>query len=184
MSTTTLTTVEQLLRMPRDGHRYELIQGELKEMSPTGNEHGMVLFRICGLLDAYLRRHKLGEGTGGDSGFILARDPDTVLCPDVAFIRRDRLAANPPTRAYWPGAPDLAIEITSPGDTKREVADKAKAWVHAGTQIVWIVDPDDRTVAVHRPGRRVETISEDGDMDGQDVLPGFRCRVADLFPPG
>ena len=183
MSTTTLTTAEQFMRMPRDGYRYELVSGELRTMSPPGLTHGVLMLRLGGLLEAYVREHKLGLAAGGDAAFILARDPDTVRGPDVAFIRQERLAANPPTDGFWPGAPDLAVEILSPGDRIREVNEKVEAWLEAGVRMVWVVDPDRRTVTVHRPAAGIETLTEDADLDGRDVLPGFRCRVADLFPP-
>jgi Uma2 family endonuclease len=181
MSTTTLVTAEQLLRMPDDGHFYELVSGELKKRASPGFLHGVVLSCLSGLLSGHIREHKLGLAAAGRPGFLLARDPDTVLAPDLAFIRRDRLAANPATDAYWPGAPDLAAEVMSPGDTLREGKDKANAWLAAGVRMVWVANPARRTITVYRSAADVKTLTEDGDLDGQDVLPGFRCRVADIF---
>jgi len=184
MSTVALVTAEQLLRMPRDGRRYELIQGELKTMSPTGQEHGAVIFRLAELLGPCIRKHALGFASAGDPGFILARDPDTVRAPDLAFIRKERLAANPAGPAFWRGAPDLAVEVVSPNDTLHEVDEKARAWLEAGVTLVWVVNPAWRTVTVYRPGPDPETLSRDDELDGRDVLPGFRCRVADIFLAG
>jgi Uma2 family endonuclease len=99
MSTATLVTAEQFMRMSHDGHRYELVAGELRTMSPPDVIHGDLMLRLGGLLHAYVREHKLGLAAGGDAAFLLARDPDTVRGPDVAFIRRERLAANPPAHA-------------------------------------------------------------------------------------
>jgi len=181
MSTTTLVTAEQLLRMPHDGHRYELVQGELKTMTPAGFDHGEVILSLGELLRPFVRQHGLGRVSGGDPGFVLARDPDTVRAPDVAFIRKERLAANPATDGFWPGAPDLAVEVMSPNDTIHEVDEKAKAWLEAGVRTVWVVNPAWRTVTVYRSATDIKTLTEDGDLDGQDVLPGFRCRVADIF---
>ena len=182
-STTTLVTAEQFMRMPHDGHRYELVAGELRTMSPPDLIHGDLMLRLGGLLQTYVREHKLGMAAGGDPAFLLARDPDTVRGPDVAFISQERLAENPLAHGVWPGAPDLAVEILSPNDRPREVKEKIHGWLQAGVRMVWVVNPDRRTVAVHRPAAEIETLTEDADLDGQDVLPGFRCRVADLFLP-
>jgi Uma2 family endonuclease len=183
MSTATLVTAEQFMRMSHDGHRYELVAGELRTMSPPDVIHGDLMLRLGGLLHAYVREHKLGLAAGGDAAFLLARDPDTVRGPDVAFIRRERLAANPPAHAVWPGAPDLAVEILSPNDKPREVRDKVRSWLQAGVSLVWVLNPDTRTVTVHSPGREAQTLTGDSYLEGQDVLPGFRCRVAELFLP-
>ena len=183
MSTTTLMTAEQFMRMPRDGHRYELVAGEVRTTSPPDLIHAIVLSRLDEMLGGFARSHHLGEVGGGDPGFFLARDPDTVRGPDVAFISRERLSANPPAHAFWPGAPDLAVEILSPNDRPREIKEKINGWLQAGVRMVWVVNPDRRTVAVHRPAAEIETLTEDADLDGQDVLSGFRCRVADLFLP-
>ena len=181
MSITTLMTAEQLMRMPKDGHRYELVSGELRTMSPTGAQHAALIWRLAELLGPFVRKHDLGLGMGGDPGFVLSRDPDTVLAPDVAFISRERLATNPAGPAFWRGAPDLAVEVMSPNDRVHEVDEKAKAWIEAGVRMVWVVNPAWRTVTVYRSATDLKTLTEDSDLDGQDVLPGFRCRVADLF---
>ena len=181
MSTTTEITAEQLLRMPHDGHRYELVSGELREMTPAGFDHGEVILRLGELLGPFVRHKGLGRVSGGDPGFVLARDPDTVLAPDLAFICKERLAEKPDTRAFWPGAPDLAVEVMSPNDSMRDVGEKSKAWLEAGTAMVWVVNPEWRTVTVYRSATDIKTLTEDDDLDGQDVLPGFRCRVADIF---
>ena len=182
MSATTLMTAEELERMPHDGYRRELVSGELTTMTPTGFEHGEVILRLGGMLDAFVRKHGLGRVAGGDPGFVLTRDPDTVRAPDVGFVRKERLAANPATDAFWPGAPDLAVEVMSPSDTVRGVDEKAKAWLAAGVNTVWVVNPAWRTVTVYRSAHDIKTLTEDNDLDGLDVLPGFRCRVADVFP--
>ncbi|MBM4031883.1 MAG: Uma2 family endonuclease [Planctomycetes bacterium] len=183
MSTTSLVTAEQFMRMSHDGHRYELVAGELRTMSPPDVIHGALLARVAGLFDAHAREHDLGLAIGGDPAFLVERDPDTVRGPDVAFIRKERLTANPPGHCVWPGAPDLAVEILSPNDRPREVREKVRCWLRAGVRMVWVVDPDRRTVVVHRPGRAAETLTEDADLDGEDILPGFRCRVAGIFLP-
>jgi Uma2 family endonuclease len=181
MSTTTLVTAEQLLHMPRDGHRYELVAGELRKMAPAGWEHGDVGGWLNVLMAEYIRTNRPGKIFLAETGFLLSRGPDTVRAPDIAFIRKDHLPAERPLQAFWPGPPDLAVEVVSPGDTYREVAEKVEAWLAAGAMLVWVVDPQWRTVTVHRPGAELRTLTEKDELSGEDVLPGFRCRVGEIF---
>jgi len=181
MSTTTPVTAEQLLRMPDDGWRYELVRGELRKMTPAGWKHGAV----GGVLHVLLGRHVLQERVGriffAETGFLLARDPDTVRAPDIAFIRSDHLPATPPKEAFWPGPPDLAVEVVSPGDTFQEIDEKVKAWLDAGAMMVWVVNPSGRTVTVYRPPNRIALLTENDELSGEDVVAGFRCRVGEIF---
>ena len=110
-----------------------------------------------------------------------ARNPDTVRAPDVAFIHRDHLPEHDPPEAYWPGAPDLAVEVLSPGDTQREVDDKVEAWLAAGAAQVWEVNPGDETVTVHRGPNDAEVLGENDTLDGGEAVPGFRCHVSEFF---
>ena len=181
MSTTTLVTAEQLLYMPRGRFRCELIAGELRKMSPAGWKHGLIAARLHLLLGRYVDDHGLGVLFEGDTGFLLASDPDTVRAPDVAFICRERLAAEKPTEAFWPGPPDLAVEVNSPGDTAHEVDDKVKGWLDAGTRMVWVIDPKRRSVTVYRSAARVIVLTENDELSGEDVVEGFHCVVGDLF---
>jgi len=182
MTTTTPVTAEQLARMPYDGSRYELIAGELKLMVPAGWEHGAVGGRLHSLLGHHVMEHRLGEVFEGETGFLLARDPDTVRAPDVAFVGKGRFAAAPLQDAYWPGAPDLAVEVVSPGDTQREIDEKVKGWLDAGAAMVWVANPAWRTVTVYRSASDIKTLTEKDELTGEDAVPGFRCRVAELFP--
>ena len=127
-----------------------------------------------------MKDHGLGTVLGAETGFTLSRDPDTVRVPDIAFIRRDRLPVELP-EGYWPAAPDLAVEVVSPNDTIREVDEKAKAWLAAGTMMVWVVNPAWHTVTVYRSATDIKTLTEDDELTGDDVLPGFRCRIAEIF---
>ena len=181
MSTTTPVTAEQLLRMPDDGCRYELVAGEVKKMPPAGWRHGSVGSEIHGLLLQHVKRQALGRVFAAETGFLLARNPDTVRAPDAAFIHKDHLPAEPPDEAFWPGAPDLAVEVVSPGDTVKEVDEKARACIEAGARVVWVVNPTWRNVAVYGPAAEVKTLAEHDELQGEEILPGFRCRVADLF---
>src|SRR5882757_5707599 len=123
MSTTTIVTADELLALPTGmGKRYELVAGELRVMSPAGWRHGEIVDNIDSLLSPFIRQNGLGRGFGAETGFLLKRGPDTVRAPDFAFISKWNLPPTKPTEAFWPGAPDLAIEVLSPGDTTGEVA--------------------------------------------------------------
>lgn len=175
------TTAEELLMMPKDGFRYELVKGELKKMSPAGSEHGAVAMNVAILLGQYIKANKLGVVFAAETGFKLATDPDTVLAPDVSFVRRERIPQSGLPKAFYPGAPDLAVEVVSPGDTKKEVAEKVESWLTAGSSAVWVVNPKRRTVTIHRPQAEAVTLDEGDELDGQDVVHGFRCNVSEIF---
>jgi len=181
MAVSTLVTADELLRMPRDGYRYELVAGEISKMSPPGWKHGVVAMRLSGILEQYVREKDIGMTFCAETGFLLARDPDTVRAPDYAFIRKDRLPAQQPEDVYWPGPPDLAVEVVSPGDTIHEIDDKVKAWLDAGALMVWVVNPKWRSVTVYRSATDIKTLTEGDELSGEDVVPGFRCRVGEIF---
>ena len=110
----------------------------------------------------------------------MARDPDTVRAPDVAFISKARFTP-PPEEAFWPGAPDLAVEIVSPGDTIREIDEKVKAWMDAGARMVWVLNPAWRAATVYRSATEIKTLTEKDELSGEDVVPGFRHPLGELF---
>jgi len=174
-----LMTAEELLRLPSDGQRHELVRGKLRTMSPPGFEHGGLTIAFGGSLDRHVRTHRLGQVVG-EVGFQLTTDPDTVRAPDVAFVRRERLPESP-VRGYWPGAPDLVVEVISPNDLYTEVDEKVAEWLEHGVRLVFVVNPRRRTVAVHRPGRPVRILGMDDVLDGGDVVPGWTLAVRDLF---
>jgi len=181
MSTRTLVTADELLAMPDDGMRHELVEGEITTMTPAGYEHGRISFRIAGVLWQFLSANPIGEAFGAETGFRIGEDPDTVRAPDVAFVSRDRVASVRPPRGFGRGAPDLAVEVISPDDSYEEVDLKVQQWQRAGTRLVWVVNPRSKTVAVHAPGADVAIRSESDTLDGGAVLPGFACGVAELF---
>ena len=177
-----VTTAEELFHLPDDGWRYALVEGELQRMTPAGFDHGAVVMNVAVPLAQHVRRGGLGVVCGAETGFVLARRPDTVLAPDVAFVRRERIPASGRPAAFWEGAPDLAVEVVSPGDTRPEVAAKVASWLAAGTRVVWVVDPGRRSVAVHEPGATPWHFAADADIvDGAPLFPGFRLPVADVF---
>ena len=137
-TTTQPTTAEELLQMPH-GDRYQLVRGELRTMSPPSIRHARICMKFSRPLDEYVEKNGLGRVYVGDPGFVLARKPDIVLAPDVAFIRTDRLPVGPEPPGYWEGAPDLAVEVVSPGDTAYEVEEKVEEWLEKGCAMVVVV---------------------------------------------
>lgn len=175
-----LVTADQLLAMERGRARHELIRGEVREMPPAGAEHGAITSNIQIPLGSFVREHKLGRVFAAETGFLLERDPDTVRAPDCAFVSAERLSGGIP-RKYLPFAPDLAVETVSPEDRPTRLWSKVKQWLESGTRLVWVIEPKRRTVTVHSPGREPRTL-EDGDvLDGEDIVPGFRLAVTDLW---
>jgi Uma2 family endonuclease len=174
-------TAEELLALPDDGMRHELIAGELRTMAPSGYLHGLVTVKFTVALAQYVAAHDLGAVLGAETGCILARNPDTVRAADVTFVRRERLGAEVDDRGYWPGAPDLVVEVLSPGDRRGAVADKVATWLRSGAPMVVVVDPQRRTVAVHRADQPVTVLAEADTLDGADVVPGWTLPVRLLF---
>ena len=179
-STTKLMTAEELLALPDDGYRYELIRGELIKMAPAGHSHGRYGSRINRRLSNYVYDNELGETYLAETGFILARSPDHVIAPDAAFVRRERADAARDVPGYFPGAPDLAVEVISPTDRLTRVADKVQDWLEHGTRMVIVVNPRNKTVQVHTPDGVTE-LAEADTLDGGDVLPEWTMAVADIF---
>lgn len=175
-------TANELLQLP-SGIRCELVAGELRMMSPAGWRHGEIVLRMSGILWEYIRPRQLGKLFGAETGFLLARNPDTVRGPDVAFIARENLPSQEPKDAFWPGAPDLAVEVLSPSDRTGEVNEKNRAWVSGGARLVWVINPESHTVTVYRSLTDVKILTISDVLDGEDVVRGFSCPVADIFPP-
>jgi Uma2 family endonuclease len=173
-----ITTAEQLLKAGDIG-RCELIRGELCRMIPPSFEHGRITIKLTGPVVNHVEAHGLGTVVAAETGFLLAHDPDTVRAPDIAFVRAARGPG--PERGYFPGAPDLAVEVLSPDDRPGYVREKVAEWLEAGARTVWVVDPRTRTVAVHAPAEDPRVRGESDTLDGGDVLPGFTLAVRDLF---
>jgi Uma2 family endonuclease len=177
-----LMTADELLRLPTGmGKRYELVQGELKTMSPAGSKHGQIAAQICALLTLFVRSGKLGRVFGAETGFILRRNPDTVRAPDAAFVSTARVPKEGLPAGYFPGAPDLAVEAVSPDDRAEEIKAKVSGYFEAGAKLVWIVYPETREVVVFHSARESLGLSAQDTLEGGEVIPGFACAVAELF---
>jgi len=149
-------------------------------MAPAGFEHGRIVSRINARLQGFVERHNLGVVTGAETGFQIESDPDTVRAPDVGFVRAERLPPTSPT-GFFPGAPDLAVEVLSPYDRATDVTARVQDWLAVGCCLVWVVDPSTRTVTVYDAQRTARVLSERDELNGGETLHGFCVRVAELF---
>ena len=175
-----LLTAEDLERLNLPNKRTELVRGTLIVREPAGYEHGVVAARFAIWLGTHVEAQQLGVVLAAETGFTLFRAPDTVRAPDVAFISTERLPRDR-LRGFAEMAPDLAVEVLSPGDTAGEVAEKIDDWLTAGCRLVWVVDPARRSGRVHYANGAVVPLTEADAFEGEDVVPGFRCPVADLL---
>jgi Uma2 family endonuclease len=173
-------TAEEFARIPNDDFHYELVEGRVVRMSPPGSRHGVLATQIASLLHHHVAARRLGAVmTCG--GVKLAANPDTVREPDIAFVRQDRIPAAGVPEGFWPGAPDLAVEITSPGDRASEIRAKVRDYLARGVRLVWVVDPKKKTVTTHAPQSTPVTLGVDDILDAGDVVPGFTCPVSRIF---
>ena len=178
---TQLVTAEELARLPDDGYRYELVEGRLVRMSPVNFDHGRIVMRIGFLLSSHLEQHPVGV-VGAEIGFKLAANPDTVRGPDIAFVRNERMPSSTGRRGFVKGPPDMAIEVLSPDDRPSEVHAKTEEYLAKGVLLVVVVDPDDQSVTVFRPGAVEVTLESETDvLDLSDVISGFRCQLREIF---
>lgn len=174
-----LMTADELLLLPDDSMQRELIRGVLTEDMSPGDEHGVLVTRISRLFANYCEANDYGDVRSGDSGFVLERNPDTVRGPDVAWVSPDRMAG--PVAGYAELAPDLVVEVKSPSNSNREMADRAMMWLSHGTRMALVADPRTVTVAVYRPGQPPQVLGELDTFDGGDILPGFTAPVWSFF---
>ena len=174
-----LLTAEELLLIPRDGNRYELIRGVLTQKMPTGDLHRIAVSRIDTALSVWADDNDYGSVGAGEPGYRLDRDPDTVRAPDVVWIAPGRIPEG--TQGYPELAPDLAVEVKSPGNSNPEMASKAAMWLSYGSREVWVADPETTTVTRHKPNTAPVILGEDDILDGGELLPGFSSPVWRLF---
>jgi Uma2 family endonuclease len=173
-------TAEDLLRLNIQDKRSELVRGRLVVREPAGLAHGIVAARIGRRVADFVDGANLGVVVAAETGFTLARDPDTVRAPDVGFIRADRVP-DPVPRGYASIAPDFVVEVLSPDDRPGEVLAKVADWLRAGTWLIWVVDPIRRVARVYRADGTESFVAGDDSLDGEDVLPGFTLPLAAIL---
>ncbi len=174
-----LLTVEEFAQLPGSEH-WELVRGEVRKTMPPGKEHGAIALAVGTLLRLWARQGPGGQ-VGVELGFILAHNPETIRGPDVFYVSTDRIPSDDKTNAFWTVAPDLAVEVISPSETADEIREKVRDFLGAGTPLVWVVYPRTREVVVHTGDGLARTYGEDGVIEYPDVLPGFSCKVSELF---
>lgn len=175
-------TVEDAFeRSARSEVVYEVVAGELREMAPPGLEHGGIETEVAFVLRRWISDHRIGRVFTGELLCRLKRDPDTARAADVAFIRKERLPGGRLPAGAFEGAPDLVVEIISPGDRAGEIQRKTSEWLEAGAAVVWHLYPETRGIVISRASGSSPELRGDAEVDAEPVLPGFRCRVSDLF---
>jgi Uma2 family endonuclease len=180
VTSTQFITTSDLERLGSDA-RFELIQGVLYEMPPSGYRSNLVLSEIGGELRNYVKARQLGRVTFGEAGYVLERNPDTVVVPDVAFVRRDRIPDPVPEVGLFEGPPDLIVEVISPTDEQADIRRKQALYDRIGIPLVWWIDPKRRTATVHAPDRPVHHLTAADSLDGESVVPGFSIPLVTLF---
>lgn len=150
-------------------------------MSPAGHKHGRIAGNITASLGPHVVTNRLGRVYVADTGFLISSDPDTVRAPDVGFMSQRRLDEVGDVEGYWPGAPDLVVEVISPSDTYTEVEEKVFEWLGAGAHMVVVVNPRKRAVTVYRSLADIRVLTENDTLDGGDVVPGWIMLVKDIF---
>jgi Uma2 family endonuclease len=176
-----LITAEEFMKMPdpEDGSQQELLQGVIITMPPPQARHEVCCSKVGRLIGNHVEAKQLGITTCNDAGFISERDPDSVRGPDIAYYSRQRATEIPV--GYFEIPPDLAVEVLSPSDSHTRVQEKMRHYLKHGVSMVWLIDPELRIVTVYRRREHARTLEETDTLTGEDVLPGFSCKVADLF---
>jgi Uma2 family endonuclease len=185
MSTTTRTkllTAEEffLLPDPGDGSQQELVRGEVVTMPPPGGLHGVTCLKTGRRIGNFVEDNDRGTVASNDTGFITERDPDSVRGPDLSYWAKDRLKEIPV--GYIDIAPDLLVEVLSPSNTSKQIRAKLKEYFAKGVRLVWVIAPEDRTLTIYRTPDEGRVLHDTATVTGEDVLPGFTCRVSDLLP--
>ena len=182
MTVKQLMTAEELLALTEQpGLRYELVEGVLVEVPGAGALHGLIIELVVRLVGAFARERDLGLAFGDGVGYLLRRAPDVVRIPDASFVSWERVPAEGVPEGFWPGAPDLAVEVVSPGDRADDIHDKVREYLAAGTRLVWVLWPRHRAITIYEPGGRFTELGAGDTLDGGAVLPGFRVGVEAIF---
>ncbi len=174
-------TPEDLLAMP-DRKSYELVDGHLveRDVSVLSSWVGGRTYRV---VDSFVEEHQLGCVWSADLGYVcFPNAPGKVRKPDVSFVRKERLPEGLTSEGYLYIPPDLAVEVISPNDLAYQVDHKVGEYLSAGVPLIWVINPEERTVRIHRRDRSISWLEEQDELSGEDVIPGFRCRVSTIFP--
>jgi Uma2 family endonuclease len=171
-------TLEEFSRLPKDGTKYELLGGKVS-MTPAGLQHEEIGVKLLAAMIKYLEQQPLGHLYGSSAGFRLS--DDTVLSPDLSFVRSERLPTGRSPQGYGNFAPDLAIEIISPNDLMSELEAKVQLYLDNGTRLVWVINPQLRSATIYRADGTLRRVHDKESLDGEDVLPGFACHLADIL---
>ncbi len=150
-------------------------------MTPAGGGHGRIAMTIGAALSKHVKAKQLGEVVAAETGFLIARNPDTVRAPDAAFISKRHVPPGGLPEGFFPQAPDIAVEVLSPSDSHLDVEEKIEQWLQAGAALVWVVNPRGRSVTVYRSGRDPRILRENDVLTGEEVCAGFSVKVAELF---
>jgi len=175
-----LMTADELLHANIPNKRTELVRGVLRVREPAGSMHGRVAMNLGGELRAHARSKDAGTVFAAETGFKLFTNPDTVRAPDAAFVSKGR-EPPPDARGFADLAPDLVVEVLSPDDRSGEILAKVADWLSAATRLVWVVDPLRRVARVYRQDGTETIVAADGTLEGEDVLQGFACPLADIL---
>lgn len=180
MQVSTLMTAEEFASLGDIGPA-ELIRGKVVRLTAPKPKHGRIAMRLGGALDRFVRKNKLGEVYAAETGFVLERNPDLIRCPDVSFVRAE-IADGHDEDEYYEHSPDVAVEVLSPSDRPEKVKEKVQAWLDGGARSVWVVDPEDQTIAVFHPEGLPRIWVSDEVFEDEVALPGFTVKpVGRLF---
>ncbi len=183
----TYYTADEFFKIAQSLGQYELVEGEIKRMPPTSGRHGKVTVKITTPLSVYVDEHDLGEVFAAETGYILKHaqkdgERDTVRGIDVSFVRKERILPDEDVlEKFIPFPPDLAVEVVSPGNPRREIDEKVGEYLDAGVPLIWVIFPRTKTVTVYRQNGEVETKRGNDVLSGEDVVPGFTLKVDRIF---
>ena len=171
-------TIDDMYHMPKDGQKYELVDGEVV-VSPAGINHAEIVIKIAHIIATFLDDHPIGKVFGDNVGIIFPTG--NLRSPDVSFVRMDKFPDGKSPVTFGEFVPDFAVEVLSPGDRPRQVADKIGEFLECGVPLVWVVDPRAQTVTAYRSLSNIQQFNADDTITAEPVLPGFTCLVSRFF---
>ena len=178
---TMIMTAKEFLAYPLPDAKGELVRGELRVTPPAGGPHGVAVNNLVFMLGVHVKQHGFGRAFGDGVGYELLQLPHTVRVPDASFVRANRVPAGGVGPGLLKLAPDLAVEVLSPGETASDLEEKLDDYLVAGTPLIWVVDPARRTVMIVAADAPVRWLREGHTLDAGSVIPGFSCSVSEIF---